>query len=69
MKVSTNPSTRSTLHRAGVRVPYSSNNYTGKELKRFTGRPGAMDAFDLPSREFNTLTYPKHTGKPQETLE
>jgi hypothetical protein len=24
-------------------------NYTGEELKPFAGRPGAMDAFKLPS--------------------
>lgn len=27
--------------------------YDGKDLKRFSGRPGAMDAYDLPSRGLN----------------
>ena len=27
-----------------------SKHYDGKELRPFTGRPGSMDAFSLPSR-------------------
>lgn len=29
--------------------PYKPYGYQGTELKPFTGRPGAMDAFDKPS--------------------
>ena len=31
--------------------------YDGADLKQFSGRPGCNDAFDLPSRQFNTLLY------------
>lgn len=30
--------------------PYEGDPYDGAELKPFDGRPGAMDAFRLPSR-------------------
>lgn len=32
-------------------------NYTGADLKPFTGRPGCNDALALPSRHFNELHY------------
>lgn len=32
--------------------------YEGDELKPFEGRPGAMDAFALPSRRDNYLSWP-----------
>ena len=31
--------------------------YDGGELKPYAGRPGAMDAFDQPSRMGNQLRY------------
>lgn len=37
--------------------------YDGAELAPHTGRPGAMDAFALPSRMFNTLRYRDGTTK------
>lgn len=37
------------------RVP--SGSYQGLELKPYAGRPGAMDAFDLPSRMGNRLVF------------
>jgi hypothetical protein len=37
----------------------SRETYTGSELKPYAGRPGAMDAFKLPSRSFEGLTYRK----------
>ena len=33
------------------------SNYQGRELKPYQGRPGAMDAFSLPSRMGNWLHY------------
>ena len=33
--------------------------YTGRELMPFDGRPGAMDAFRLPSRIGNDLLVPR----------
>ena len=45
---------------ANVRVDVmKSDTYDGRELKPFDGRPGAMDAFHLPSRNGPTLTYPR----------
>ena len=38
---------------APERLPYGWNRhelYDGKELRAFEGRPGAMDAYKLPSR-------------------
>ena len=35
----------------------TSDDYTGAELRPFDGRPGAMDAFDKPSRIGNALTW------------
>lgn len=32
-------------------------NYNGSELQPFSGRPGAMDAYTLPSRTFNERKY------------
>ena len=37
--------------------------YDGAELAPHTGRPGAMDAFALPSRMANTLRYRDVTTK------
>ena len=37
--------------------------YTGAELAPYSGRPGAMDAFALPSRMFDTLRYRDGTTK------
>jgi hypothetical protein len=37
--------------------------YTPLELKPFTGRPGAMDAFKLPSLIGNLRTYRKDAEK------
>ena len=37
--------------------------YDGAELTQHTSRPGAMDAFALPSRMFNTLRYRDGTTK------
>lgn len=33
--------------------------YTGRELQPYTGRPGAMDAFRLPSRIGSRLVDPR----------
>lgn len=33
------------------------DSYDGRELKPYAGRPGAMDAFDLPSRMGNRLVF------------
>lgn len=35
----------------------TSRDYTGPELAPYTGRPGAMDAFNQPSRVGSTLFY------------
>jgi hypothetical protein len=37
-----------------------SGTYDGAELRKFTGRPGSMDAYALPSRDGDTFV--KHTG-------
>ncbi len=37
----------------------SCGTYSGSELKPYTGRPGAMDAFKLPSRVGNRLIEPR----------
>jgi len=36
--------------------------YDGKELLPYTGRPGAMDAFKLPSLMHYGLVYRKDVG-------
>lgn len=42
------------------RIDMRDGTYTGAELRPFTGRPGAMDAYTLPSRGFGK-TPPTHT--------
>lgn len=37
---------------------WSWGDYEGDELKPFEGRPGAMDAFTLPSRRDDCLHWP-----------
>lgn len=37
----------------------SRGTYTGRELMPFAGRPGAMDAFRLPSRIGNDVLVPR----------
>lgn len=53
MKNPANPLTREAIERATrgeVRTYFSDRQtYTGAELAPFDGRPGSMDAFDLPS--------------------
>ena len=34
-------------------------HYDGKELRPYEGRPGALDAYRLPSRMGNRLVYPR----------
>lgn len=34
--------------------------YKGEELKPFAGRPGAMDAYKLPSMQGPNRVQPKH---------
>jgi len=53
MKKTTPPPTLNKM--LGVYVPL--------ELKPFTGRPGAMDAFKLPSLISNLRTYRKDADK------
>ena len=44
---------REPLHQASV----SYEVYDGAELRPFAGRPGAMDAFEQPSRHMNVRTW------------
>lgn len=37
--------------------------YDGAELRSFEGRPGAMDAFKLPSRVLEQIVYPRGVRK------
>lgn len=48
------------------RVPHG--HYDGAELRPYTGRPGAMDCFALPSRMGNRLIYP-HSRLPVDLKE
>lgn len=42
----------------------TSRDYDGKELRPYEGRPGALDAFSLPSRVGGRLVYPRqHTQR------
>lgn len=43
----------------------SRGQYTGAELRHFAGRPGAMDAFALPSRMGDRLVYRSGRGAKQ----
>ena len=68
MKNPANPLTREALERAArgeVRTMFSDRQtYDGAELRPFTGRPGSMDAFKLPSRDGDT--YRPYVGpRPQ----
>lgn len=40
------------------RLPFSDELYVGTELHAYTGRPGAMDAYALPSRVGTRLHFP-----------
>lgn len=42
-----------------LEVPHRTprGQYDGRELLPYVGRPGAMDAFDLPSRMGNRLVF------------
>lgn len=42
---------------APIVVPMWNGTYDGAELKPFTGRAGAMDAFTFPSRMGSKLHY------------
>lgn len=41
---------------ATERLPYGCGHYDGAELRPYSGRPGAMDAFACPSRNGDQLT-------------
>ena len=43
----------------------ASGTYTGRELAPFDGRPGAMDAYKLPSRVGRQLLAPRAVRKGQ----
>lgn len=45
------------LPRGPVRNSTQRSNYDGAELRPFTGRPGAMDAFEHPSRVGGRVFY------------
>lgn len=47
----------SLIRTIGASASISESNYRGRELQPYEGRPGAMDAFDLPSRMGNWLHY------------
>ena len=71
-KVSTTPAERYEQHRKArvgsfasssserrITNATTSGKYNGAELQPFTGRPGALDAYKLPSRMSNRLVYPR----------
>lgn len=42
-----------------IRNSNAKGSYDGKELAPFEGRPGAMDAYRLPSLRLGSRVYPK----------
>lgn len=42
-----------------IRNSNAKGYYDGKELAPFEGRPGAMDAYKLPSLRLGSRVYPK----------
>ena len=45
------------VREAPVRNGNAKGTYSGAELQPFAGRPGAMDAYALPSRRFDKRQY------------
>lgn len=45
------------VREAPVRNGNAKGTYSGAELQPFAGRPGAMDAYALPSRRFDQRQY------------
>lgn len=45
------------VREAPVRNSNAKGTYAGAELQPFSGRPGAMDAYALPSRTFDKREY------------
>lgn len=49
---------------AGVRVGFDNKSvYKCPELRPFDGRPGAMDAFKLPSVRGSSVVWPKGSAE------